>query len=43
MVEPEVQDEAAEAQDSPKPDYTKLPNYEQIKHFEEPLTDEDFL
>ena len=25
------------------PDYTKLPNYESIRHFEEPMTDEEFL
>lgn len=42
-MEPEADELNQADQLTPKVDYTKLPNYHLIRHFEEPLTDEQFL
>lgn len=43
VEEPEVIEHICEEQEESKHDFTELPNYESIKHFEEPLSDEEFL
>ena len=39
MEEPDVEESDSEC----ALDFRLLPNYEEIKHFEEPLTDEEFM